>query len=118
MYCAPNPAAAVLEILVHLEVDTEDFPSSYQLLTIDVPDDLSAAAVESSELPQDWWRNPSVTRSIGDEWLQSGRTPLLAVPCAIVPETSNYLLNPMHRDSSKLRLASIATYCLDERLRR
>lgn len=118
VYCAPSPAVAVLEILVHLEVEAEDFPSSYQLLTIDVPDDVSAAAVESSELPKDWWRNPAVTRSIGDKWLQSGRTPLLAVPCAIVPETSNYLLNPMHPDSSKIRLASIATYRLDERLRR
>lgn len=118
VYCAPSPAVAVLEILVHLEVEAEDFPSSYQLLTIDVPDDVSAAAVESSELPKDWWRNPSVTRSTGDKWLQSGRTPLLAVPCAIVPETSNYLLNPMHPDSSKVRLASIVTYRLDERLRR
>lgn len=118
MYCAPSPAVAVLEILVHLEVEAEDFPSSYQLLTIDVPDDVSAAAVESSELPQDWWRNPSVTRSIGDKWLQSGETSLLAVPCVIAPETNNYLLNPMHPASSKARLASIASYRLDERLRR
>lgn len=118
MYCAPNPAVAVLEILVHLEVDAEDFPSGYQLLTIDIPDDVSTATVESNALPRNWWRNPSATRSIGDKWLQTGTTPLLAVPCAIVPETNNYLLNPMHPDSSKTRIAGIATYRLDERLRR
>jgi RES domain-containing protein len=118
VYCAPDPAVAVLEILVHLEVDSEDFPSSYQLLTIDVPDDVSTATVESNALPGNWWRDPPTTRAIGDNWLLTGKTALLAVPCAIVPETTNYLLNPMHPDSPKIRITRIATYRLDERLRR
>jgi len=118
VYCAPNPAVAVLEILVHLEVDAEDFPSSYQLLMINVPDDVATATVASNALPRNWWRNPSTTRAIGDNWLQSGTTPLLAVPCAIVPETNNYLLNPLHPDSRKIRISRIATYRFDERRRR
>lgn len=118
VYCAPSPAVAVLEILVHLEVDAEDFPSRYQLLTIDVPKDVSTATVESNALPGNWWRDPPITRVIGDNWLQTGKTALLAVPCAIVPETTNYLLNPEHPDSPKIRILRIATYHLDERLRR
>ena len=118
VYCAPNPAVAVLEILVHLEVDAEDFPSRYQLLTIDVPNDVSTATVESNVLLGNWWRDPPTTRAIGDNWLQTGKTALLAVPCAIVPETTNYLLNPEHSDKPKIRILRIATYRLDERLRR
>lgn len=43
---------------------------------------------------------------------------LLAVPCAVVPETDNYLLNPMHPDCSRIRIARVATYRLHDRLRR
>ena len=118
VYCAPNPAVAVLEILVHLEVDAEDFPSSYQLLTIDVPEDISTATVESNALPGDWRQHSPTTRVIGDNWLLTGKTALLAVPCAIVPETTNYLLNPRHPDSPKIRITRITAYRLDERLRR
>ena len=118
MYCAPNPAFAVLEILVHLEVDEEDFPSSYQLLTIEVPDDVSTATVESNALPGTWWRDPPSTRAIGDNWLLTGKSALLAVPCAIAPETTNNLLNPAHSDSRNIRITAIASYRLDERLRR
>lgn len=118
VYCAPNPAAALLEILVHLEIDVEDFPSNYQLLTIDVPEDITMAAVESDTLPDNWWQDLSTTRAIGDDWLRQRTTFLLTVPSAIVPDTTNYLLNPSHPDSPRIRIASIATYRLDERLRR
>ena len=118
VYCAPNPAAALLEILVHLEIDVEDFPSRYQLLTIEIPDDISMAAVQTDVLPGDWWRDPAATRAIGDDWLRQRTTFLLAVPSAIVPETTNYLLNPSHPDNPRIRIASIAAYRFDERLRR
>lgn len=118
VYCAPNPAVAILEILVHLEVDVEDFPSRYQLLTIDAPDDVSTTTVELNTLRDSWWRDVPTTRAIGDDWLLTGKTALLAIPCAIVPETTNYLLNPLHTDSTRVRIKKIATYRLDERLRR
>jgi len=118
VYCAANPAAALLEILVHLEIDVGDFPSSFQLLTIDVPEDITMAAVESDTLPENWEQDLSTTRAIGDDWLRRRTTSLLAVPSAIVPDTTNYLLNPSHPDSSRIRIASIATCRLDKRLRR
>ena len=103
---------------MHLEVDAEDFPSGYQLLTIDVPENISTTTVESNALPDNWWRDPPTTRAIGDNWLVTGKTALLAVPCAIVPETTNYLLNPAHPDGPRIRITRIATHRLDERLRR
>ena len=38
VYLSEHPALALLENLVHLEIDPEDLPSGYQLLTVDVPD--------------------------------------------------------------------------------
>ena len=64
VYCAPDPAVAVLEILVHLEVDAEDFPSSYQLLTINGPENISTTTGEPNALLDNWWRDSPTTRAI------------------------------------------------------
>ncbi len=54
VYLADHPAAALLEIMVHLEIDAEDLPSHYQLLGVDIPDEMPVTALHESELPEDW----------------------------------------------------------------
>ena len=39
VYLADHPASALVEVLVHLEVESEDIPSSYQLVAVDLSDD-------------------------------------------------------------------------------
>ncbi len=51
VYLADHPASALLERLVHLEIDPEDLPSAYQLLAIEVPDHLAVERVEAGSLP-------------------------------------------------------------------
>ena len=69
VYCAPNPAAALLEILVHAEIDLEDLPASYRYLEIEIPDGLSGPTVETTALAADWASRMEVTRQVGDECL-------------------------------------------------
>ena len=38
--------------------------------------------VPVADLPQDWFAEPDLTRTIGDRWLQLGRLPLMRVPSA------------------------------------
>ena len=116
IYCASNPATALLEMLVHSELEAGDLPIQYQLLKIDIPDDIPYETVALDSLPVDWRRNSSMTRRIGDDWLASGRTAVLAVPSAIVPETDNVLINPAHPDSSRIRIIGSQPCRLDERL--
>lgn len=116
VYCAPNPATALLEILVHLEIDLEDLPDHFRFLKIEVPDAISVERVDGSKLPTDWQDNLSSSRQIGDTWLQSTKTALLAVPCIIVPETSNWLLNPTHPEAGQIRIIETIEYPLDSRL--
>lgn len=40
----------MLEILVHLEVDQEDFPETLQLLRVEIPDDVRIAPRRNSRL--------------------------------------------------------------------
>ena len=116
VYLADHPASPLLEVLVHLEVDREDLPDTYQLLAIDVPDDLRFESIEENQLAPGWRGDGTLTRGLGDRWLNENRTGLLRVPSAIVPFAWNWLLNPAHPDSSKLSIAGITRALFDARL--
>jgi RES domain-containing protein len=62
-HCAQSPAAALLEILVHFEIDIQDLPVRYRLLKIDAPDDVQVERVSIEQLPADWLEKPDVTLS-------------------------------------------------------
>ncbi len=117
VYAAECAATALLEILVHLEIDREDLPQDYRLLRIDIPDDVSREEVRQEDLPADWRERPAVTRGIGDTWLREGRSAVLAVPCAIIRER-NLLLNPAHPDAARVTLAGHEPFAFDARLAR
>src|SRR5262249_18840819 len=109
-------AAALLEILVHFEIELRDFPARYRLLKIDAPDDMQLEQVEVDALPGDWPDKPDVTRPIGDRWLQTGTTALLRVPSVLVPETFNVLLNPAHQHATRVTVAHVSEHVIDPRL--
>ena len=117
VYTASSPASALLEVLVHLELnDAEYLPDSYQLLRIAVPDNILLDEIIEESLANDWRRQLELTRMIGDEWLRGSDSALLAVPSAIVPHTKNYLINPTHRDTKQIKIKSHGNYPFDFRL--
>jgi RES domain-containing protein len=116
VYLADHPASALLEVLVHLEIDVEDFPTHFQLLEVGAPDGIAVTAVDEASMPADWREQIPVTRARGDDWLRAGATALLRVPSAIVPATHHYLLNPAHADARQLSIAAIAHAPFDRRL--
>ncbi len=118
VYCAPNPATALLEVLVHAEIEVEDLPTRYRFLKIEAPDGISIDRVDVVGLLVGWQDDSSVTRRIGDAWLRSGRTALLEVPSVLVPETFNTLLNPRHTDTARVRIIEVLAHMLDPRLLR
>lgn len=116
VYCAPNPATALLEILVHAEIDAEDLPTGYRFLKIELAGDIAYEEADPLALPEGWRDDIAETRRRGDDWLGSGRTALLHVPCVIVPAMRNALLNPAHPDMHRIRIAEIVEHPLDLRL--
>jgi len=118
VYCAPNPATALLEVLVHAEIRIENVPVNLRYLEIEAPDLLAIEEVDVHALGQSWRTDPVATRRAGDEWLQSGRTALLRVPSVIVPATWNLLINPRHPESGRIRIIGTHSHGLDPRLLR
>ena len=116
VYCAQNPAAALLEILVHFEIDIQDLPVRYRLLKIEAPEEAYIERMSVDQLPADWPERTEVTRALGDGWLTRGASALLSVPSAIVPETFNVLLNPAHRDAKRVVIVETGEHAIDPRL--
>jgi RES domain-containing protein len=116
VYLADHPASALVEVMVHLEIDAEDLPTHYQLFGVDVPDDIAIARLDEAELPEDWRQQSALTRARGDAWLSENTSALLRVPSAIVPEGANYLLNPTHPDATQIGIASAIHAAFDPRL--
>jgi RES domain-containing protein len=117
VYCSEEPTGALLEALVHIEVESlEDLPKRYQLLRIAFPGKVAVEEVALASLPSDWKRRTLLTRSVGDAWLAAGRTAALRVPSAISPHAHNVLLNPGRLKQARIRIVSKSRYPFDTRL--
>lgn len=111
VYLAEHPALALLETLVHLEIDSvDDLPDTYRLLKVEIEDPTSLALLDG--LPED----ETTSKQIGDDWLASGNELLLRVSSVLVPESFNYLFNPVHQDAKKATIVANHVWPFDPRL--
>jgi len=117
VYLAASPPGALIEILVHLDVKGATLPPTYTLLHVAAPDKLRIPSLKVPE-GNSWTQDEPLTRRLGDAWLKSQRSVLAHVPSAILPETWNYLLNPLHPDATKIKITVTKTGLLDPRLLR
>ena len=115
VFFAESPTAALVETLVHLEVESEDTPDFYTLLKIVVPGELAIHLLDPPA-GRVWKQDLKMTRGMGDAWLASLETPLARVPSTIAPQTWNYLLNPLHPDAKQVEVAEVIREQFDNRL--
>jgi len=106
----------MIEVLVNLEGDPELFPETFQLIKAEASKSVSISVLDAHALPADWRDNLAATREIGDGWLQSGRSALLAVPSVPSPESINYLFNPLHKDAAGVTITWCKRLNYDRRL--
>jgi RES domain-containing protein len=115
VYLTGSAASALLEICVHTPAG--DVPPSFTLLKIAGPE-VAVEDIGLSSLPSRWVDSVEATQRMGAEWVKGGRTALLRVPSALVPETWNYLLNPLHQDAAKFQIEHVYDYPFDLRLKK
>ena len=111
VYCTDHPSTALLEILVHATRYT--VPDYYQLLEIEVPDDIETFA---PAIPMNWDRDTDETRRTGARFIADGIFALMNVPSVIMPKARNFLLNPAHADAGQIRIVETYRYPFDSRL--
>ena len=115
VYLASSPAGALVEVLVHLELDPQRLPASYRMLKAEAPDENSMRRLSTASLPDNWRDDHSLTRRVGDAWLIAGQSALLEVPSAILPETFNMLLNPHHPHAQRVAVLWHRPFPFDRR---
>lgn len=116
VYCSENLALAALEILVH----TRPFALRDKFRAFRVTfDDSLLSSIDTKKLPKGWDAQPPgrPSKTIGDEWIKSDRSVVLAVPSVLVPFEKTYLLNPRHADFARIDIRSVGSFALDPRLR-
>ena len=84
----------------------------------DIPDDISVTSLGEGDLPGHWRRFPApeTLAEIGTKWVQTMESAVLRVPSAVIPQESNFLLNPAHPDFPKIQIESPAPFTFDPRM--
>jgi len=116
VYTAESASLAALELLVHLQ--NSHLLMSWSTISASFDDSL-VEVIGAAQLPPDWARYPapSALQQIGDQWLAEQRTAVLRVPSAVVPNESNFLINPNHPDFRRITFGSPESFRFDPRLK-
>jgi len=116
VYTSESRALCTTEIAVHTPLG--NLPADYRLISIEIPDDIPLKELAISELPEGWNSIPhsQSTRAIGDKFVTDNKFLVLKVPSVVVPGEYNYLLNPNHKEFTKVKIKTIEPFNFDERL--
>lgn len=115
VYSASSRAMACLEVLVNAGRSIR--LNEFRLLEIAIPDQLPIEEIKLQGLQADWFRHPNmhITQSIGHTWQSHGKSGVLKVPSAIIPEESNFIFNTEHTDFSSIRIVRARIFDFDAR---
>ena len=118
VYASTSIALACLETLAH--IGTAIAARNRYLIEMTVPQRVWAARrrLSLAELSPQWSAEPpgSYSMVLGTEWAQEGATALLVVPSVLIPEETNVLINPNHRDAKKITTRVVRQFVYDPRL--
>lgn len=113
IYTSQSAELAMLELLTKLN------PSAFGVrmaVEIDVPDDARVQDAAPAMLGHQLRGEENDTQSYGSDWAAKGQSLVLKVPSAVLPVSSNYLLNPLHPQAQRLRVVRQVEVGMDPRL--
>jgi RES domain-containing protein len=114
VYTAASQSLAMLELLVQ----DQPLRARYVMIEARIPSGVTIDRVSIDDLPSDWREIGARQKlqAIGAEWARKRNSAVLAVPSAIVPRESNYLLNPLHPAFNRINIGKPSTVETDLRL--
>lgn len=117
LYCASTSSLAILETLVHIDIDL--LPNDLYIAEIEIPEN-QILELSPQDLPRNWNNNPSPDslKNLGRGWIMENKFLTLKVPSAVNPNESNYIINVGHPDFDKVLMTKTYPIFLDDRLRR
>ena len=115
VYASTSLALAAVETFVNLEPNL----IPYDLVSIGgtIPNEVAIRGLDPATLPAGWHQSREESlRRFGDEWIRAAETAALLVPSAAIRGDWNVLLNPAHKDFSKIRFREPEPFEFDVRM--
>ena len=116
LYASATPELALLEQLVHLPtLPYDDLPQLF-LLTLTLPDE--PRVIPPDTLPPNWRDEVSFSDNhhLLAQWLSTPDVLAVGVPSAVVAESLNYLLHPLHPSFGQIQIIRAKPFLIDSRL--
>jgi RES domain-containing protein len=114
VYTSGAQSLAMLEMLVQ----DDPLRARYVVIPASIPDEVAVERVAPDDLPANWRaiESRSQLQDLGSAWARSLSSAVLAVPSAVVPDESNYLLNPLHPAFARIEIGTPRAFVTDVRL--
>ncbi|MEO7984559.1 MAG: RES family NAD+ phosphorylase [Bacteroidota bacterium] len=113
VYTSSTISLSLLELVIHSA--SYDELQSNLLIQIKIPDSIIPSLGDLA-LKTGWRHDTDYSRFIGNEFIKGKQSLLLKVPSAIIPEESNFLINPLHPDIKKIKNITASPFQFDIRL--
>ena len=116
IYTSQSRSLAVLEYTVNINID--DIPRALSITTFEV-NSKKILEVSTAELPGNWREvpAPASARDFGTKILKEMKYAVLKIPSAVIPDEFNYVLNPLHTESSKFSIIEVRDFVFDVRIK-
>jgi RES domain-containing protein len=116
VYTSATLSLAALEYFVNVAPD--EAPSDLVAVPAYIPDGLAVSSVATARLPKNWRAAPAprALGRMGTAWAREGKTAVLAVPSAVIPQERNYLLNPVHLLFPRIQIGVAEPFAFDPRI--
>jgi RES domain-containing protein len=116
LYTSESRALALLEYTVNVNID--DIPRALSITAIEIPDK-PIRVVNEADLPGNWKKYPAPysTKDFGSKLLLAAEDPVIQIPSTIIPNEFNYLLNPIHPNSTHFKIIEISDFTYDVRIK-
>lgn len=116
IYTSESRALAVLEFTVNINI--EEIPRALSIATIEIPTK-AIQEITEAQLPGNWKQipAPSSTKDFGTDLLRKSKSPIFKIPSSVICEEYNYILNPLHPESSHFKIIDIKDFIYDVRIK-
>lgn len=116
LYAAESIPLAFLENMVRRQ--GIGFNDDFNIMFIEIPDKLKIEKISTDSLGKSW-RDPNAYSScqqIADNWYNKGKSLILKVPSAVMPEAFNFVINTLHKDYKEIKLVGVTHLVPDARI--
>jgi len=116
IYTAENRSLAMAEVAVHFTFAT--LPDDYMMITIVIPDDFEIKEINEKDLPLDWktFPHPNSTQKFGNNFVIENKYCILKIPSVVTKGDYNILINPNHKDFSRISISKVEKFPFDSRI--